>query len=92
MADQDGAVQLDLSDVAWRLGQKVGGGQLWEPCNKTDIQRWVMALDYVNPLHWDQRFASQTKVTSSRPSPLRWRSTTAMETTRPASAVSTVST
>jgi acyl dehydratase len=39
----------------------VGGGQLIEPCAKSDIRRWVMAMDYVNPLHWDQRFAAETK-------------------------------
>lgn len=53
--------QLDLSDVDHRVGKPIGGGQLWEPCNKTDIRRWVMAMDYVNPLHWDQKFAEQTK-------------------------------
>jgi len=53
--------KLDISDVEWRLGQKVGGAQLWEPCNRTDIRRWVMAMDYVNPLHWDQRFARETR-------------------------------
>jgi acyl dehydratase len=53
--------QMDLSDVEHRVGQLVGGGQLWEPCAKSDIRRWVMAMDYVNPLHWDQEFASQTK-------------------------------
>jgi acyl dehydratase len=52
---------MDISDVEWRLGHQVGGGELWEPCNKTDIRRWVMAMDYVNPLHWDQRFAQQSK-------------------------------
>ena len=46
-------LQLDLSDVEHRVGQLIGGGQLSEPCNKTDIRRWVMAMDYVNPLHWD---------------------------------------
>ena len=61
MAEEDPKVEMDISDVEWRLGQHVGGGELWEPCNKTDIRRWVMAMDYVNPLHWDQRFASQTK-------------------------------
>jgi len=61
MENSESVVKLDLSDVEHRLGQKVGGGQLWEPCNKTDIRRWVMALDYVNPLHWDQRFARGTK-------------------------------
>ena len=61
MANSEPVVKLDLSDVEHRLGQQVGGGQLWEPCNKTDIRRWVMAMDYVNPLHWDQRFARKTR-------------------------------
>ena len=37
--------QLDLSDVEPRVGQLVGGGQLWEPCTAMDIRRWVMAMD-----------------------------------------------
>jgi acyl dehydratase len=53
--------QLDLSDVDHRVGQLVGGGQLYEPCAKSDIRRWVMAMDYANPLHWDQEFARGTK-------------------------------
>jgi acyl dehydratase len=55
------AAKMDVSDVDHRVGQLVGGGQLWEPCAKSDIRRWVMAMDYVNPLHWDQEFASETK-------------------------------
>ena len=51
------SVQLDLSDVDHRVGRPVGGGQLWEPCSSSDIRRWVMAMDYPNPLHWDQEFA-----------------------------------
>lgn len=39
----------------------MGGGQLTEPCNKTDIRPWVMAMDYVNPPHWDLNFANNTK-------------------------------
>jgi len=58
---QEQQPKLDISDVEWRLGQQVGGAQLWEPCNRTDIRRWVMAMDYVNPLHWDQRFARDSK-------------------------------
>jgi acyl dehydratase len=53
--------QLDLSDVDHRVGKLVGGGQLREPCNVTDIRRWVMAMDYPNPLHWDEDFARQTR-------------------------------
>ncbi|MDE8653480.1 FAS1-like dehydratase domain-containing protein [Novosphingobium album (ex Liu et al. 2023)] len=52
---------MDLSDVEPRVGQLVGGGQLSEPCNRTDIRRWVMAMDYVNPLHWDHHFAARTR-------------------------------
>jgi len=53
--------QLDLSDVDHRVGKLVGGGQLREPCNATDIRRWVMAMDYPNPIHWDEDFARDTK-------------------------------
>lgn len=31
MAEQNDAVTMDISDVQWRLGQRVGGGELWEP-------------------------------------------------------------
>jgi len=61
VADLPSDAILDVSDVAHRVGKLVGGGQLWEPCNKTDIRRWVMAMDYVNPLHWDELFARGTK-------------------------------
>jgi acyl dehydratase len=54
-------VGLDLSDVERRVGQEVGGGELIEPCSATDVRRWVMAMDYPNPLHWDQEFAAASK-------------------------------
>jgi acyl dehydratase len=60
MPDQNVAsdpVELDLSDVTWRVGHPVGSGQLWEACSATDIRRWVMALDYPNPIHWNEDFA-----------------------------------
>jgi acyl dehydratase len=54
-------VSLDLSDVEPRVGQRVGGGQQWDPCAPSDIRRWVMAMDYANPLHWDEEFARASK-------------------------------
>jgi acyl dehydratase len=54
-------VELDLSDVKRRVGQEVGGGELIEPCSATDIRRWVMAMDYPNPIHWDHEFAKASK-------------------------------
>ena len=53
--------ELDLSDVDHRVGKPIGGGQLWDPCSSSDIRRWVMAMDYPNPLHWDQEFARESK-------------------------------
>lgn len=57
----DKAVEMDLSDVKRRVGQEVGGGELFDPCSNIDIRRWVMALDYPNPIHWDHEIAEQTK-------------------------------
>jgi acyl dehydratase len=54
-------MELDLSDVDHRVGKPVGGGQLWDPCSKSDIRRWVMALDYPNPIHWNEEFARASK-------------------------------
>jgi len=55
------AVEMDLSDVKRRVGQEVGGGELFDPCSNIDIRRWVMALDYPNPIHWDHEIAEKSK-------------------------------
>lgn len=60
-ASDDAPSQLDLRDVEPRVGQLVGGGQLWEPCSATDIRRWVHAMDNPNPIHWSEEFARQSK-------------------------------
>lgn len=57
MSQESQKVELDLRDVQARVGQEVGGGELIEPCTATDIRRWVMAMDYPNPIHWDHDFA-----------------------------------
>ena len=54
-------IGLDLTDVDHRVGKPVGGGQLWDPCSSSDVRRWVMAMDYPNPLHWDEEFARASK-------------------------------
>ena len=56
-----GSAEIDLSDIKPRVGQPVGGGQLLEPCTALDIRRWVMGLDYPNPIHWDEDFARSSK-------------------------------
>jgi hypothetical protein len=54
-------VTLDVSDVQPRVGQLIGGGQHWVPCSATDIRRWVQAMDYPNPIHWDEPFARKSQ-------------------------------
>jgi acyl dehydratase len=53
--------KMDLSDVDPRVGVPVGGGEPWEPVAATDVRRWVMAMDYPNPLHWDEEFARASR-------------------------------
>lgn len=52
---------MDLSDVEPRVGKLVGGGQIRDPLAGSDLRRWVMAMDYPNPIHWDPTYAATTK-------------------------------
>jgi acyl dehydratase len=52
---------MDVSDVEHRVGKEVGGGEVIEPCAAIDIRRWVMAMDYANPIHWDDEFARASR-------------------------------
>lgn len=52
---------LDTSDVDKYVGQPVDGGQLKEPIGVTDIRRWVQAMDYPNPRHFDDEAAARTR-------------------------------
>lgn len=54
-------VTLDTSDVDRWVGKPVIFAEMWDPCNATDIRRWVQALDYPNPIHWDHEFARDSK-------------------------------
>jgi len=57
----DEKVELDLSDLDKWVGKPVVFAELWDPCNATDIRRWVMAMDYANPIHWDEEFARNSR-------------------------------
>jgi acyl dehydratase len=57
----ESTVQLDLSDLDRWVGKPVVFAEFWDPCNATDIRRWVQAMDYPNPLHWDEQFARSSK-------------------------------
>lgn len=56
-----GDVKLDMSDVDKWVGKPVIFAELWNPCNETDIRRWVQAMDYANPVHWDEEFAKASR-------------------------------
>lgn len=54
-------VQLDLSELDEWVGKPVIFAEMWDPCSSTEIRRWVQAMDYPNPLHWDQGFAGESR-------------------------------
>lgn len=57
---EDQRAAFDTTDVDRYVGKPVGGGQLKEPVNPTDIRRWVQGMQYPNPLHYDDEFAAGT--------------------------------
>jgi acyl dehydratase len=63
MADKavESAVKMDTSDVDKWIGKQIVFAELWDPCSATDIRRFVQAMDYPNPLHWDEQFARSSK-------------------------------
>ncbi|MDR3417171.1 MAG: MaoC family dehydratase N-terminal domain-containing protein [Nevskia sp.] len=60
-SESSGDVKLDLSDVDKWVGKPVIFAELWQPCNGTDIRRWVQAMDYPNPIHWDEEIARSSR-------------------------------
>ena len=58
---KDGEVTLDLTDLDQWIGKRVVFAELWDPCSATDIRRWVQAMDYPNPIHWNEEFARESR-------------------------------
>lgn len=52
---------LDLSELDAWVGKPVVFAEMWDACSATDIRRWVQAMDYANPLHWDEHFARSSR-------------------------------
>ncbi len=52
---------LDLTDLDKWVGKPVVFAELWDPCSATDIRRWVQAMDYPNPIHWNEEFARESR-------------------------------
>jgi acyl dehydratase len=52
-------VELDVSDLARHMGVPIMPGELKEPVTIGDIRRWVQAMHYPNPAHYDEQWASE---------------------------------
>jgi acyl dehydratase len=52
---------LDASDLDQYMGVPMEPGELKEPVAVNDIRRWVQAMHYPNPLHYDERWAAESR-------------------------------
>jgi acyl dehydratase len=52
---------LDVSDLDRYMGVPMRPGELKEPVALNDIRRWVQAMHYPNPLHYDERWAAESR-------------------------------
>jgi acyl dehydratase len=52
---------LDVSDLDQYMGVPIRPGELKEPVALNDIRRWVQAMHYPNPLHYDERWAAESR-------------------------------
>ncbi len=52
---------LDVSDLDRHMGVPMRPGELKEPVALNDIRRWVQAMHYPNPLHYDERWAEESR-------------------------------
>lgn len=57
----DHASSLDASDLDQYMGVPLQPGELKEPVVTNDIRRWVQAMHYPNPLHYDERWAAESR-------------------------------
>ena len=58
VGDDDG---LDVSDLDRHMGVPIRPGELKEPVALNDIRRWAQAMHYPNPLHYDERWAAESR-------------------------------
>ena len=54
-------VGLDTSDLDQYIGVPMEPGELKEPVALNDIRRWVQAMHYPNPLHYDEDWAAESR-------------------------------
>jgi acyl dehydratase len=52
---------LDVSDLDRHMGVPIRAGELKEDVGVGDIRRWVQAMHYPNPLHYDEEWAASSR-------------------------------
>jgi acyl dehydratase len=57
----DGMIELDTTDVDRWIGKPLGGGVLKDPVHPNDIRRWSQGMQNPNPLHYDEKYAEQSR-------------------------------
>ena len=53
--------ELDTSDLDRHMGVPMRPGELNDDVSRSDIRRWVQAMHYPNPLHYDERWAAESR-------------------------------
>ncbi len=53
--------ELDVSDLDRHMGVPMEPGLLKDPVVPSDIRRWVQAMHYPNPLHYDEHWAGASR-------------------------------
>ena len=48
------------------MGVPMEPGELKEPVATNDIRRWVQGMHYPNPLHYDERWAAESRFGDDR--------------------------
>ncbi|HEY2998293.1 MAG TPA: MaoC family dehydratase N-terminal domain-containing protein [Acidimicrobiales bacterium] len=61
MTTTEDAGTLDASDLDRYMGVPMEPGELKEPVATNDIRRWVQAMHYPNPLHYDEGWAAESR-------------------------------
>ena len=52
---------LDVSDLDRYMGVPMRPGELKEPVALNDIRQWVQTMHYPNPLHYDEKWAADSR-------------------------------
>jgi hypothetical protein len=53
--------ELDVSDLDRHMGVPIRPGELMDDVTMADIRRWVQAMHYPNPLHYDEGWAEASR-------------------------------